>query len=211
MKKTFLTGLATLLPLAVTLYIVIFFVDLLTHPFVGIVTRLLSKIPLHLPFLSEALIHTASQILIILALFGATLLLGLVARSFFFDAFIKLGDRALHKIPIVRSVYKTVKDIVQTLFSSDKNSFKQVVLVPFPYKGSYCLGLVTREAPDTCQNTPSDEMVSVYLPTTPNPMTGYLIMSPRSELIELNMKSDEAIKYIVSCGGIRPEMKESGT
>jgi uncharacterized membrane protein len=208
MKKTFLTGLATLLPLAITLYVVIFFVDLLTHPFVGIVTHLLNRIPIQIPFLSDAVIHTASQILIIIALFGATLLLGVLARSFFFDAFIKLGDKLLHQIPIVRSVYKTVKDIVQTLFSSDKNSFKQVVMVPFPYKGSYCLGLVTREAPSQCQ-VAQDEMVSVYLPTTPNPMTGYLIMSPRSELIELDMKSDEAIKYIVSCGGIRPEMKES--
>jgi uncharacterized membrane protein len=190
--------------------VVSFFVNLLTHPFVGIVTHLLGKIPVHLPFLSQALIHTVSQLLIIVALFGFTLLLGLVAHSFFFDTFIRLGDRALHKIPIVKSVYRTVKDIVQTLFSSDKNSFKQVVLVPFPYKGSYCLGLVTREAPEKCQMSTSDEMVSVYLPTTPNPMTGYLIMSPRSELIELNMRSDEAIKYIVSCGAIRPEIRENG-
>ncbi len=206
MKKTFLTGLAVLLPFAVTIYVVVFVVNFLTRPFVGIVSSFLEKIPFHLPILSHQLIHTMSQIVVIVALFGFILLLGIVARWFLFNSLIKLGDLILKKIPIVNKVYKTTKDIVQTLFSGGKNSFKQVVLVPFPYKGSYCLGLVTREAPGTCQNDAND-MVSVYIPTTPNPMTGYQIMSPRSELIELSMKSDEAIKYVVSCGAMKPEAR----
>jgi len=206
MKKTFLTGLAVLLPFAVTIYVVVFVVNFLTRPFVGFVTKLLERIPFHLPFLSHQLIHTMSEIAVIIGLFGFTLLLGILARWVLFSWFIKLGDWFLKKIPLVNKVYKTTKDIVQTLFSGGKNSFKQVVLVPFPYKGSYCLGLVTREAPGTCQDD-KNEMVSVYIPTTPNPMTGYLIMSPKSELIDLEMKSDEAIKYVVSCGAMKPEAR----
>ncbi len=205
MKKYFLTGLATLLPLAITAYIVLFIVNFLTHPFVNVVTELLTRIPIHIPLMSPSVIHTISQILILGGLFGITLLLGLLARWFFFNAFVKLGDDLLHKIPLVNKVYKTTKEIIQTLFSADKKSFKQVVMVPFPYKGCYCLGLVTRLAPKTCSASTDQEMVSVFIPTTPNPTTGYLIMSPRKDLIELEMKSDQAIKYIVSCGVIHPE------
>lgn len=205
MKKYFLTGLATLLPLAVTVYVVLFVVNLLTHPFVGFVTQLLMRIPVAIPFMTADVIHTISQILVLVALFVFTLILGVLARWFLFNALVKLGDSLLHKIPLVNKVYKTTKEIIQTLFSGEKNSFKQVVMVPFPYKGCYCLGLVTREAPRTCSQSQGVEMVSVFIPTTPTPTSGFLLMSPQSDLIELKMKPEQAIKYIVSCGVIHPE------
>ncbi len=210
MKKYFLTGLATLLPLALTIYIVLFVVRFLTHPFVGIMTNLLTRIPVHLPFVSVQILRTISQILILIGLVAFTVFLGLCARWFFLNGFVKLGDRLLGKIPLVNKVYKTSKDIIQTLFSTDQNSFKQVVMVPFPSKGSsYCLGLVTKKSPTTCSSQLQDEMLSVFIPTTPNPTSGYLIMSPKSELIFLEMKSEEAIKYVVSCGMIQPTSKEA--
>lgn len=205
MKKYFLTGLATLLPLAVTVYVVLFVVDLLTHPFVGIVTRFLMRIPIAIPFMTPDVIHTISQILVLISLFGFTLVLGVLARWFFFNALVTLGDDLLQKIPLVNKIYKMTKEIIQTLFSGERNSFKQVVMVPFPYKGCYCLGLVTREAPKASSKSQGVEMVSVFIPTTPNPTSGFLLMSPKSDLIELTMKPEQAIKYIVSCGVIQPE------
>ena len=207
MKKYFLTGLATLLPLAVTVYVVIFVVHLLTRPFMGVVTHLLSQLPItsYGIITSEQLIRTISEVLILAALFLFLLLLGLVGRWFFINALIRLGDKILHKIPLVNKVYKTAKEIIQTLFISGKDSFKQVVLLQFPHKGCYCIGLVSNVSPKTCSKERKTEMVSVFIPTTPNPMTGFLLMCPRSELIYLDMKSDEAIKYVVSCGVIHPQ------
>ncbi|HEX2583285.1 MAG TPA: DUF502 domain-containing protein, partial [Chlamydiales bacterium] len=100
------------------------------------------------------------------------------------------------------------KEIIHILFASDKNSFKQVVMVHFPDPESYCLGLISRESPPLCAEKKGEDMVSVFLPTTPNPTTGFMIISPKKDLIFLDMKSEEAIKYIVSCGVIQPGVKE---
>jgi uncharacterized membrane protein len=210
MKKYFLTGLATLLPLAVTIYLVIFAVHFLTRPFIGVVIQLVHKLPIPSFGLisSEQLIFVLSEILILAALFIFLFLLGMVARWFFFNALIKLGDKILHKIPLVNKIYKTARDVTQTLFNSGKNSFKQVVLLQFPHKGCYCLGLVTSDSPDTCSQQVHNEMISIFIPTTPNPMSGFLLMSPKSDLIYLKMKSEEAIKYVVSCGVIQPGQRD---
>ncbi len=202
MKKYFLTGLVTLLPLAVTIWVVHFFVNFLTKPFIGIVATLTDR----LPIASPQLIRTITQISILIALFFLTWFLGFVARRFFFNQLIRLGDRILTKIPLVNKVYKTSKEIVKSLFTSKEKSFKQVVLLPFPYQGSYCIGLVARTAPRTSSET--EEEVSVFIPTTPNPTTGYLVMCPKSQLIYLDMKTDEAIKYVVSCAVIQPDGKK---
>ncbi len=200
MKKYFLTGLVTLLPLAVTIWIVHFLVDFLTKPFIGLVTILTDR----LPIASPQLIKTVSQIFILIGLFLFILFLGVFARKFFFNHLICLGDKILGKIPLVNKVYKTSKDIVKSIFGSKERSFSQVVMLPFPYKGAYCVGLIAKEAPRTCSEAEQEELVSVFIPTTPNPSTGFLVMCQKSELILLNMKTEEAIKYVVSCGVIQP-------
>ncbi len=200
MKKYFLTGLVTLLPLAVTIWLVHFVVNFLTKPFLGIVSALTDRIPLN-----SFSVRTISQILILILLFLLILSLGFVARRYFFNHLLRVGDRFLAQIPLVNKVYKTSKEIVKSLFSAKAGSFKQVVLIPFPYHGCYCVGLIARNAPHACSVTEHDELVSVFIPTTPNPTTGFLVMCHKSELIHLDMKSDEAIKYIVSCAVIQPE------
>ncbi len=203
MKKYILTGLATLLPVAVTLYVVAFVVRLLTQPFMGVVTRFLKSSNLHTPFNSETEIRALAQVVILITLFLFIILLGSIARWFFVKSLIKLSDKIMQKIPIVNKVYKTTKEITHILFASNKNTFKQVVMIHFPDQESYCLGLVAREAPESCSVAGSD-MVSVFLPTTPNPMTGFMTLSPKKDLIYLDMKSEDAIKYVVSCGVVQP-------
>lgn len=207
MKKYFLTGLATLLPVAVTIYVVIFVVGLLTRPFVGIVVKFLSHFQIYAPFSWGPMIKVTAEILILITLFLFLLLLGFLARWFFIKALIRFGDRLLAKIPLVNKVYKTTKELIEILFSPQKNSFKQVVMVNFPDKESYCLGLISRESPELCPGHDCESMVSVFLPTTPNPTTGFMIISPKQDLIYLDMKSDEAIKYIVSCGVVQPDLQ----
>lgn len=204
MKKYFITGLATLLPVAVTIWIFVILVRFLTRPFMGMMTALLQGLPDLGILTSERGIRTLSEILILIALFLITFFLGIIARRFFFDSLLKIGDRILYRIPLVNKVYKTSKEIVQSLFASKDQSFKQVVLLPFPYKGSYCLGLISSTSPCLHPESLKTPMVSVFIPTAPNPMTGFLVLIPKEELIYLEMKSDEAMKYVVSCAVIVP-------
>lgn len=200
MKKYFITGLVTLLPLAVTIWVVHFFVDFLTKPFIGIVILLTDR----LPIASPQLIRTISQIFILVSLFLIVWFLGFVARKFFFNQMIQLGDRLLNKIPLVNTVYKTSKEIVKSLFGSEVKSLQQAVLIPFPYQGSYCVGLIARQAPNTCSEAGNETLISVFIPTCPNPATGFLVMCRKSELIYLSISTEEAIKYVVSCAVIQP-------
>lgn len=204
MRKYILAGLATLLPVAVTLYIVVWVVGFLTSPFMGIVTDLLSKLPFDGILMSEPVIRGISEILILIAIFLFIVIFGLIARWFFVNWILRLSDRILHRIPMINKVYKTTKEIIQVLFASNQNTFKQVVLVRFPNNESFCLGLIARNAPEACKMKNLSGQVSVFIPTTPNPTTGYLIVCPESELIYLDMKSEDAVKYIVSCGVVQP-------
>lgn len=210
MKKYFLTGLVTLLPLAVTIWVVHFVVHFLTKPFVGIVKALANYLPIGSfgIITKEHFIQTLSPIVVLVVIFLIMLFLGFVARQFFFWQMIRLGDRMMGSIPLVNKVYKTSKEIVKALFGSKAHSFKQVVMLPFPYHGCYCIGLIARDAPQVCSKAEHDELISVFIPTTPNPTTGFLVMCHKAELIYLDMKSEEAIKYIVSCGVIQPDGKK---
>ncbi len=208
MKKHFITGLVILLPLTVTVLVLGFLIRFLTQPFVGLVSNFLAQLDVvnkGLLFLSpEQLINYVSQLLILFTLFLVTVFLGMVTRWFFINALFRLGDKILHRIPIVNTVYKTTQEIIKTLFVSDKNTFKQVVLAPFPGPQSYMLGLISREAPPQCSKAMNEELISVLIPTTPNPTTGFLVMFPKKDLVYLDIKPEDAIKCIVSCGVIHP-------
>lgn len=209
MKKYFITGLVILLPLAMTVAIVAFIVNFLTQPFMGLVAKFLNKFAIvnhGFLFLSpEQTIKYGSQFLILVGLLLLTLVLGMIARWFFFKSLLNLSDMILHRIPVVNKVYKTSQEIIKTLFSSDKNSFKQVVMVPFPKDGIYAMGLISRDSPKECSDRAGSPLVSVLIPTTPNPTTGFLLMYKSSDIIYLKMKPEEAIKYVVSLGVIIPQ------
>ncbi|QVL57117.1 MAG: DUF502 domain-containing protein [Simkaniaceae bacterium] len=209
MKKYFITGLVILLPLAVTIAIVVFIVNFLTKPFIGIVSGFLKDFGIlnkGFFFLSqEQVVLYGSKFLILICLFLFTLLLGVIARWFFFKALLNLSDKILHRIPLVNKVYKTTQEIIKTIFVTDKSAFKQVVMVPFPKPGTYVMGLVSRESPKICSDQAGSELFSVLVPTTPNPTTGFLLMYKKEDMIFLDLKPEHAIKYIVSCGVITPE------
>jgi uncharacterized membrane protein len=211
MKKHFITGLVILLPLVVTIAVVIFLVNFLTQPFIGAVSALLAKLHVinkgFLFLTPDQLVRYGSKVIILILLFLFTIGLGMITRWFLVNTLFRLGDKILHRIPIVNTVYKTTQDIIRTLFISDKNSFKQVVMVPFPRPDVFVLGLISRESPSICSKAAGEDLVSVLVPTTPNPTTGFLLMFKRADLIIIDMSPEEAIKYIVSCGVIIPEPK----
>lgn len=209
MKKHFITGLVILLPLAVTVAIVIFIVNFLTKPFVGVVVNFLKEFDiLNKNFLfltADQIVLYGSKFLVLVCLFLCTLLLGMIARWFFFKALLNLSDKILHRIPVINKVYKTTQEIIKTIFVTDKTAFKQVVMVPFPKEGTYIMGLISRDSPEICSEKAGSPLISVLVPTTPNPTTGFLLMYKKEDIIHLDLKPEAAIKYIVSCGVITPE------
>ncbi len=213
MKKYFLTGLGILLPVSVTVTILIFLVNFLTKPFVGFASRLISHwniFPNGTLLLSqEELARYGSRILVLIFLFALALLLGIIARWLLLNSFVKIFDKILLKIPVVNSLYKTCQEIIKALFTSDRTSFKQVVMVPFPRPGVYVLGIIARQSPECCCRSSKKELTSVLIPNTPNPTTGFILMLPFEELILVDMKPEDAIKYIISCGVITPKPSDT--
>jgi uncharacterized membrane protein len=208
-KKSFLTGLIILLPVAITIAVVGFLINFFTSPFVSGVTAFLKDFHIAdngILFLThEQVIVYLSKTLILICLIIVIFLLGMLTRWVLIRSILNLWDKLLHKIPVVRTVYKTTQEIIKNMFMSDKTAFKQVVLVPFPRKDMYVLGIITGNAPTACSKTMGSTLISVLIPTTPNPTTGFLLMYKPEELIHIDMKPDEAIKYIVSCGVLVPD------
>ena len=209
MKKFFITGLIILLPLALTLIVLIFFVNMLTVPFVGIVQSLFNHYGIFREgflFLRPEQIQVyVAKVLILFFLFFSTVFIGWITRWLFINSLVKIWDRLIHRIPFIRSVYKTSQDVIRTIFTSDTKSFKQVVMVPFPGSESYSIGLVTRDNLPSLTKRPNAELVAVFVPTTPNPTSGFLVIFEEQDLIYLDMKVEEALKYIISCGVILNE------
>lgn len=208
-KKSFITGLVILLPLAVTLAVIGFIINLLTQPFIGMVSSFIARFNIAntgFLFLSpEQVLKYSSQIIILVLLFFLTVMLGMLTRWFVIHSLINFSHRIILRIPLVNTVYKTSRDIIERLMVSDKKSFQKVVMVAFPRPGTYVLGLVAREAPHVCSRTTGEELISVLVPTTPNPTTGFLLMLKKEELIHVDMKPEDAIKFILSCGVITPD------
>lgn len=196
MKKYFVTGLAVILPLALTFWIVSFILGVLTEPFMGIAELFLKS----LGVTSKEMLEIASKIFALIFFFLIIVLVGAIGRYFFFKYLIELSDALLHRIPVVSTVYKTSQELIQTVFTQDSKSFKQVVLVSFPHAGSKTLGLVT-------QDESLDGRMAVFIPTTPNPTSGYLLMYKREDVVLLDMKVEEALRYIISCGVLMPQIK----
>ena len=211
LKSYFMTGLAILLPLAVTIVVIEFLINFLTEPFMGMISPVLKYFHIDqygMPYISpEKFLKYTSKTCILVLLFVVTLIVGIVTRWFLIRLMLNLWDRILNKIPVIKTIYKTTQDIIKTLFSPNKNSFQQVVMVQFPKEGIYALGLISHESPASCSQKAGAKLISVLIPTTPNPTTGFLLMYKEKDLIYVDMKPDEAIKYIVSCGVIVPDHK----
>ncbi|EPP35444.1 hypothetical protein CP10139811_1002 [Chlamydia ibidis] len=198
MRKHFITGLIILLPLAITVAIVGMIINFLTQPFVGLVSGFLEPISFyakHRAFLTFVL-----QIILLFGLFFATVLLGFLARLMIFKSLLSIYDRILHRIPIIKTVYKAAQQVMTTIFGAQSGSFKQVVMVPFPNAQVHCIGLVAGDAPHICSDDPTDPMITVFIPTTPNPTSGFLTLFKKSDITFLDMKIEDAFKYIISCG-----------
>ena len=151
-------------------------------------------------------LRTVPGLGVIVMLLGL-LLTGVFATNIFGQWWLRQGHRLLNKIPIVKSIYSSVKQVSDTLFSSSGNAFRQAVLVEYPRHGSWTIAFVTGKPGGEAGHHLRGEYLSVYVPTTPNPTSGFFLMVPQSEVINLSMSVDEALKYVISMGVVAPPMQ----
>ncbi|MBS4169162.1 DUF502 domain-containing protein [Parachlamydia sp. AcF125] len=202
-KKYFLTGLAILLPIFVTLFLVAFTFNLLSKPLQGIMFSLLNYYGLTekiSAFQSDQILTIVSKTLSFLILMATILLAGIAARLFFMRTILRFGDYIIRSIPIVNKVYKASQEVVKTLFGSKTNNFSQVVLVPFPHARALSIGFLTNENSSISSAERIEDRVSVFVPGTPNPTIGFMLTFKKSEIQFIEMTVEEALKFIVSFG-----------
>ncbi len=132
------------------------------------------------------------------------LLTGLIAANLFGRKLVGLWEQLLSRIPLVRSVYSAVKQLVETMFSDNGNSFRKVVLVEFPRRGLWTLAFLTSDEPGPVQEATGRDVISVYVPTTPNPTGGYFVLVPREDVREIDLSVDEGLKLLLSMGAVNP-------
>ncbi len=206
MKKSFITGLIILLPAALTFMIAAFLFNLFTKPFVPLVEALLNQFSIPL---SHETILLLSRIIALILLFVFILVLGMIARHFLFTSLANIANYILFRIPLVNTVYKTSRDILSAIFSPDgKQAFKEVVAIPFPTPPHFCVGLSSGEAPKECEEKAGEELISIFAPTAPHPISGFLFLVPKQDVANLDMTKEDAIKFLLSCGVIHPESEK---
>lgn len=194
MRKYFITGLLILVPLAITVWVL--------NLVIGTLDQSLLLVPQR--FRPNSLfgfdIPGLGTILTIVIVF----LTGLLTNNLVGNYVVKLWEKLLQRIPIVNSLYSSVKQVSDTLFSSSGNAFRKAVLVPYPHQNSWTIAFLTGVPGGDAANHLVGDYVSVYVPTTPNPTSGFFLMMKRSDVVELDMSVDAALKYIVSMGVVAP-------
>jgi uncharacterized membrane protein len=201
LKKYLIAGLLTWLPLAITIWVLLWVQGMLD----GVFRAVLRAGSYLVPPARDALISLGEWpglgVVVMLVLLVLT---GVFVTNMFGQWWLGQWDRLLGRIPIVKSIYSSVKQVSDTLFSSNGNAFREAVLVQYPHAGSWTIAFVTGKPGGEVADKLPGEYVSLYVPTTPNPTSGFFLMMPRASVHALDMSVDEALKYIISMGVVAP-------
>tara|TARA_B110000008_G_scaffold125963_1_gene128529 strand:+ start:413 stop:1063 length:651 start_codon:yes stop_codon:yes gene_type:complete len=195
----FLTGIIVTAPVGLTFYVSFLFIG-----FIDSKVRNLIPVKYHydniLPFEIPGI---GLLIVFIMLTFIGFLTAGFIGRYI-----IKLGERIIARLPIIRSVYGALKQIFESVLKTSSKSFREVVLIEYPRKGIWAIGFITGDTKGEVQDISKNELVNVFLPTTPNPTSGFLLFVPRKDLKVLNMNVEEGIKMVISGGIVTPKFKQ---
>ena len=190
LRNYFLAGIITLIPIFITVYLTFLVIDVFSR----IVPDAINPNK-YLPFRIPGL-----EILIAVLI---TVLIGFVSLSYFGKKILTLGEQLLQKVPVLRSVYSGATQFTKSFQSAeDGSSNKKVVLIEFPRSGSWAVGFATNENSKQISSKINDTLVNVFIPTTPNPTSGFLVLIPKKDIIYLNMNFEDAMKFIISVGAI---------
>ena len=190
LRNNFIAGIVVLIPIGITLYLTVFIINISSN----LIPKEINPnhyLPYNIPGL---------EILIAVLLIT---IIGWISLSFIGKRLFNFFESILNKIPIIRTVYSAVEQLIET-FTSSKSDKKTVVLVEYPRKGVYAVGFATKENTGEIRKKAGKELMNVFVPTTPNPTSGFLLMFPKDEIIYLDLSFEEASKFIVSAGSFNP-------
>ena len=197
MRKYIIAGLLVWLPLVITVAIIKFVIDILDR-------TILLLPPDYRP---EALLGFSIPGFGIILAVAILVVTGMFAANLLGRRLVSVWEAALGKIPLVRTIYNSVKQISTTLLATQSKSFRKVVLIEYPRKECWCIGFLSNEQVDTDHGITDLQLQSIYLPTTPNPTSGFNLLIPKRDIIELDMSVEDGFKFIISMGVIVPEGK----
>lgn len=195
LRNYFLTGLAVAAPIGITAYLVWAFVNTID-------TWIQPLLPDRYNPDTYFGFHFPGTGVVIVALF--LLLLGALTANIFGRFLIRMGENLLDRMPIIRSIYSTLKQIFETVASSNSTSFQKVVLVEYPRPGMWALGFISGANHGEIQERITGDVLNVFVPTTPNPTSGFLVFVRSSEVVYLDMSVDQGVKYVISAGLVSP-------
>jgi len=201
MKRYFITGLLIWIPLGITLLVLSWLISTMDQSLGLLPSKLRPEAlwGIHIPGFGA--------VLTILIVF----LTGLLAANFLGQRLVRFWEGVLSRIPVVKSIYYGVKQVSDIVLSDTGQAFRKVLLVQYPRTGSWTIAFQTGRPGGDVVNHLRGEYVSVYVPTTPNPTSGFFLMMPRADVVELEMSVDEALKYIISMGVVAPDSADSAT
>lgn len=198
LRNYFLAGIVVTAPIGVTLYVTWAFVSFVDNSVKPLIPDAYNP---------EKYIHFSFPGLGLLIMLVALTLLGALAANFFGQTLLEAGERLVARMPIMRGVYNATKQILETVTTPSGASFRQAAMIEYPRKGLWTICFITGEAGGEVQARTADPVISVYVPTTPNPTSGFLIFAPRAEIIPLDMTVEEAVKLVISMGLVVPKWK----
>ena len=196
-KAYFFTGILVTAPVSMTFYLaykLISWIDVSVNRLIPPEFRPDNYLPYSIPGLG--------LVLLIVAL----ILIGMFAAGFLGKFFLSLGEWIVYKMPLISSVYSLLKQVFQTFLSNKNNAFSKVVLLEYPRKGIWILGFVSSETQGEVKDKLGREMLNIFIPTTPNPTSGFLIFVPKEDTVSLDMSVEEGIKFVISGGLVSPDM-----
>jgi len=204
LKKYLIAGLLVWLPLAITIWVLQAALGLLDGVFGWFLNAGRAVLPSGAAPLIDLLLRIPGLGVIVVV--AMLLLTGAFATNIVGQWWLRQGSRVLSQIPIVKSIYSSVKQVSDTLFSSSGNAFRDAVLVQYPRDGAWTIAFVTGKPGGEAALHLHGDYLSLYVPTTPNPTSGFFLMVPRADVIVLQMSVDEALKYVISMGVVAPPM-----
>lgn len=211
LRKNFFAGILVILPAVVTIFVLCWIFDRLISPLVQKALRplVLLLIPHNLEWLLEIGRGFLWNILSVIMLVVIIVLLGVVARNIIGKKLIGLGERILGRLPIISKIYTSVRQIANAFLGEKTSCFKEVVIFEYPRAGIYTIGLVSGEARGEVQDKTHEKVLNVFVPTTPNPTSGLLVLVPRKDTIPVDMTVADALKLLISGGMVTPPEKKN--
>lgn len=202
-RQYFITGLLVWLPMGVTVWVLLWLLGMLDGIFLGVLAAAEAVVP-GLAVAAERLRHIPGLGVIMVAL--VILGTGLFVANMFGQWWLRQWDKIMTRIPVVRSIYSSVKQVSDTLFSGSGQAFSKAVLLQYPRHGAWTIAFLTGRPGGEVARHLDGDYISVYVPTTPNPTSGFFLMVPRADVVELKMSVDDALKYVISMGVVAPPL-----